>query len=67
MSISSLFLNWLIIDEFTTASGKLFHIFTIYSVKSYFLMSYLTLLVVYSVELGVNFGTVSSSKTFLLS
>jgi len=40
------FLNWLIVDEFTTASGKLVHIFTILSVKYYFLMSYLTLFLV---------------------
>jgi len=31
--LSSLLLNWLIVDELTTASGKLFHIFTILSVK----------------------------------
>jgi len=34
--LSSLFLNWLIVDEFTTASGKLVHIITVLSVRIVF-------------------------------
>jgi len=50
VSLYSLFLNWLIVGKFTTASGKLFHVFTFREIIFSYIIPH-TLLVVYTDDL----------------
>jgi len=57
--LSSLFLNWLIVDEFTTASGKLVNIFSYNSFSEIifsYVIPYTPFLVVYADTSSIFYG-----------